>query len=91
MKKKYSIYKKWNQSRIIRTKVVQAGAEMVRFRDPLYHRDGGQGNSVNQSSMNVQSVVTLQGANTISATPDSRPEIGQLGSLDNENILCNLI
>ena len=60
---------------------------MVGIREPPYQRDGGQGmrqNHVNQSSRNMQSLVTPQGANTVSETPDSRPETGQSGPLDNE-------
>ena len=48
---------------------------MVGGREPPYQRDGGHGvrqNVVSQTSMNVQSVQTFQGTNSISANTRSQ-------------------
>ena len=62
---------------------------MVGIREPPYQRDGGQGmrqNCENQSSRNVQSVVTPQGANTVSANTrfQTRDRTVRTIALDNE-------
>ena len=60
----------WHQPRIIRTTVVQGGAEMVGARVPPYQRAGTQ--DMPQNVVNVQSAVMSSGTQDISENTRSQ-------------------
>ena len=61
----------WHQPRIIRTTVVQGGAEMAGNRVPSYQRDGRQPESQSsvESAVNVEIVVNVQNVQNTPGTP----------------------